>query len=75
MNSTEPAATPEPWTDAVAVATFLSCSRSNVLTMALKGEIPCLVLPSRGGERKHYRFRMTDVVAWAERRSKSGRRK
>ena len=75
MNPIEPAAEPEPWIDAKPIAAYLACSRSAVLLMALKHEIPCLTLPSRGGERRHYRFRMTDVIAWAERRAKTGRRK
>ena len=66
---------PEPWVDAKPIAAYLTCSRSAVLLMALKGAIPCLTLPSRGGDRCRYRFRMSDVIAWAERRAKSGRRK
>jgi hypothetical protein len=79
MTPTDPTAAeapgPEGWTDAAPIAKYLGCAESGVLRMALAGDIPHLVLPSRGRKRQHYRFRLSDVIAWAERRANPGRRK
>jgi hypothetical protein len=60
----------EAWVGAGEVARFLSTSKSFVLGLALRRQIPCLSLPSSGGKRQSYRFRLGDVARWAESRAR-----
>jgi hypothetical protein len=53
---------PEPWVDARRIAEHIGASRSYVLALALRGEIPCSVLPS--AKRATYRFQVSAVDAW-----------
>jgi hypothetical protein len=68
VSAPKSARTAEPWVDAVAVATHIKASRSYILDLALRGEIPCAALPSKGGKRTTYRFRIGEVDAWLEAR-------
>jgi excisionase family DNA binding protein len=64
----------EPWVDAVAAAKHINVSRAYVLDLALQGKIPCSSLPSKTGQRTHYRFKLSEIDAWlAARRVKTVR--
>lgn len=68
----------DPWTDSKPVEEYLSLSPSRVGELARLGKIPCLAIPSdkpHGRGRITYRFRMSDIVAWADRRSRAWSKK
>ena len=63
----------ERWVKADAVAEHLGLSRSRVLQLARHRLIPALALPAdkpSGRTRTSFRFKLSVVEAWAERRAK-----
>lgn len=63
----------EDWDDSKPVEEYLKLSKSRVLELARLGKIPCLPIESdapNGRGRCTYRFRMSDIVAWADKRSR-----
>ena len=64
----------EPWTDSKPIEEYLKLSNSRVLELARLGKIPCLPIEPddpNGRGRTTYRFRMSDIVAWADKRSRA----
>ena len=64
----------EPWHDSKPVEEYLNLSNSRVLELARLRQIPCLPIPSdkpKGRGRTTYKFRMSDIVAWADKRSRA----
>ena len=57
-------ASPEPFVDDIVVAKFLSLRPQRIKAMARKGEIPAY--PIGRGERKTWRFRLSEIAARLE---------
>jgi excisionase family DNA binding protein len=68
VSATKAPAAPESWVDASRIAAHIGASRSYVLALALRGEIPAVALPSSSGKRCSYRFKLSLVDAWLEAR-------
>jgi excisionase family DNA binding protein len=64
MNFPDKTSLPEPFVDANRAAEFLAISRKKLLEMARQRIIPCH--PIGFGERKRWRFRLTELSRWME---------
>ena len=63
---------PEPYVDNVVAGKFVGLAARTMNNLARKGEIPAY--PYGAGERKTWRFKLSDLDSWMQRRVESQRR-